>query len=153
MTRRTFAQTMNETFLTGDVPGTTATTASTEPAPSLTLDTLLKLRRKYCLIIYYIPSLNVDDVTAIYKVPNDFARVGYDLVLHPSLVPELLEMSTGYVRICPLDDAEIDRRSAALAAQMAYRQSIYAVNKLLDDGTLSPLSIGARSPFISLCGS
>lgn len=154
MTRKTFAQIMNETFLTGDVSDMTATTASAAPAPALTLDTWLEVRRKLMEdypVTYYIASEHVEDKTAVYKVPSEFARCGYDLVCHPTMVPTLLDSAGGLLR--PLDDAEIDRRSAAMAAQIAYRQAIRDVNELLDGGMLSNLLTGARSPFISDCES
>jgi hypothetical protein len=152
MTHRTFADLMNETFLTGDVPDTTATTASAEPVPSLAPDTLMEVRRKLqedYPVTYYIASENVEDKTAVYKVPSEYARCGYDLVCHPDMVPTLVAGTGGLLR--PLDDAETDRRSAAMAARMAYRQAILDVNELLDSDMLSPLLTGARPPSISYC--
>lgn len=114
MTRKTFTDLMNETFLTGDASGTTTTTASAEPAPSLTLDTLLKLRRKFqddYPVTYYIASEHVDDKTTVYKLLNEYARCGYDLICHPDVVPTLMAKANHSALLRPLDDKEIDRRT------------------------------------------
>lgn len=119
MTRRTFAQIMNETFLTGDVPDTT-TTASAEPAPSLTLDTLMGVRRKLMEempVIYYFASEYVEDNIAVYKLPNDQARCGYDLAFHPAMLPTVLASAAGLCILRPMDNAE-EKRRADLTADM-----------------------------------
>lgn len=122
MTRRTFAQIMNETFLTGDVPSTTTTTASAEPAPSLTLDAILELRRKLQAelpmpVIYYFASEYVEDKTAVYKLPNDQARAGYDLAFHPDMLPAVMAELAGQCILRPMDKAE-EKRRADLTADM-----------------------------------
>lgn len=119
MTRKTFADLMNETFLTGDVPDMTDMTASAEPAPALTLDTLLEVRRKLMEdypVTYYIASENVEDKTAVYKVPNEFARCGYDLICHPDMVPTLMSSFFGPLR--PMDNAERARRDDLMWRRM-----------------------------------
>jgi len=125
MTRKTFAQLMNETFLTGDVPDTTATAASAasaEPAPPLTLDTLLEVRRRLHAelptpVIYYFASERLEDRTAVYKLPNDQARCGYDLAFHPDMLSVVSAALSGQCILRPMDNAE-EKRRADLTAEM-----------------------------------
>ena len=120
MTRKTFDQLMNETFLTGDVPSTTATTASTEPAPSLTLDAMVEVWRKLMEempVIYYFASEYVEDKTAVYKLPNDQARCGFDLAFHTDMLPSVAAELAGQYILRPMDNAE-EKRRADLTADM-----------------------------------
>lgn len=105
---------------TDNVPATTATTASTEPAPSLTLDMLLEVRRKLQAelpVIYYFASEHVENKTAVYKLPNDQARAGYDLAFHPDMLPSVAAELAGRCILRPMDNAE-EKRRADLTADM-----------------------------------
>lgn len=117
MTRKTFAQLMDEVFITGDPNATT--TATTTEAPPLTAAIMLEaIEQLRATIVYYITSEHVEDVGAVYKLPNDQARAGYDLVCHPDMLPALRLDFAGKCVLLPMNDAERQRRDRLVGEKL-----------------------------------
>ena len=109
-TRKTFAQLMNEAFVTEDPAATTATTDEAPPLTAATILDAIRLLRANLPVVYYIASEHVEDATAVYRIPSKYAQSGYNLVCHPGRVSLLRVELSGQCVLLPMDDAESQRR-------------------------------------------
>jgi hypothetical protein len=113
--RKRIDELLDAAFLTG---GASTTTTTTVPQSTLALDAYLKMRDAMSPVVFYMVSEHVESTTAVYQIPNDQARAGYDLVCHPNCVAELEARMAGVCRLRPIDAAEWRRRSDEMARKM-----------------------------------
>lgn len=118
-TRKTFAQLMNEAFVTEDSAATTATTAE---APPLTLKDILDAQEKFLPILRYMVHDSVPpDGFYKFNYPPSYTVRHFDcfLLVHPTMFNEMVSVLSASIRLVEMTDEHW--RSAAMSEMSRMR--------------------------------